>query len=421
MFGQAFANAGQAAGQGVSQYLKGQAENKKLSGLGFDVNAISDPRIREQVLQDQMTFGRKMKQSNIASEVNNEMYGNKLASGGQTQDKSLGTPQQPDQYGNFPEPETEGSKRRIETPEEVISTGLRTAALNRERGNNMSDEEGIAQARARNDEKRQYNQDVEADKQQRVTAQRDYGKKGADALAEVYPDATPEMQAKFKKMGEDAAKNNTSEALFEKQLAEEARKYKNMIANIKNSAQAPVLTEKLKRSILGNNRERQEAITDIRIQLEPLLKDGFYDSSRLLLAEKGYSPESVESIISDLGEGSRKTLAQLPEMKFKKFEKKGKGLFNPIPQAERIEESYAKTRENMQQVFEAEPSVNLTLLRKAYMEKGFDYRTFKNNLNEMIQNGEIQLNDEQFNQLAYLEEPPYNEAEQLIKGIKLID
>lgn len=433
MFGQAFSNVGAGLGQNISQALVGQQEKQKLNQLGFDINGINDPNLKSLILQDQMTRGRKLRQSEIAAGVENQMnptQGQALQQGGaaagQAGSGAAGG-------GNLPQPETAGTKEQVLSPTQVVQQGRKRAMLTRNAGGQMTDEEGIAQERTRNDERRQYNQDVEADVKQRVGSQRDYGNQAEAQLLKYFPDAPPDIIAAERKFAEEAAGRSQSEADINREIAEHTTQMKNVVANVKNAANAPTIEENLQRSMLGNDRKRQDSINDMRLKLDPLLKNGHYDTARALLAAKNWSPESIESIISDLGEGSRKAIATMPEMK--KYEKppvkvsfglnpkvnKEKMAKNRMAADELAEENRKVFTNSLQQAFKTDPSANLVLLRKAYMEKGVDYRMFKNALNDMIFNGTLELNDDQFKQLDPLDEPPYNQLEKLMKAGNIID
>jgi hypothetical protein len=287
----------------------------------------------------------------------------------------------------------------------------------------MSDEDGIAQARTRNDEIRQYNQDVEGDKQQRVNTQRDYGNIAEEKLTKLLPEATDEQIAKFRRMGEDAAKGSMSEGDINKMLANEAKNYKNMIARIENSKDAPLALSKLKGSVLGTNREFESMKTNLRNLLKPLLDDGMYDTARMMLANKGYGPETIEGILGDLGEGSKKEIAQMPQLR----EPSRKTTFKKgYPTLENVEKFAVDSNENkqiaqtMQRSLSNDPGSNLILLRKGIMDKGGHWENFKDNLDEMIGEGLIQLSDDQWNQYSTLEEPPLDDLDRIVEQLNLI-
>ncbi len=45
------------------------------------------------------------------------------------------------------------------------------------------------------------------------------------------------------------------------------------------------------------------------------MDEGLFDTARMVISDKGYYPEEVEATITDLGENSKKSVANLPDMK----------------------------------------------------------------------------------------------------------
>jgi hypothetical protein len=132
------------------------------------------------------------------------------------------------------------------------------------------------------------------------------------------------------------------------------------------------------------------------------------------LSEIGYHPEEREAIVSDLGEGSRKALSNLNQIKEFDWKYKDNILENYYNdnQKEQIHKALIES-------FKNEPSVNTILLRQAFNEKGVDWREFKDQLDRAIIDGEITLNPDQFNSLNNLDEPPYNQLEKILHKLKL--
>jgi len=411
-------------------------ENEAIKkNLGLDLSGISNPQVRQQMIADELIYGRKKRQAEATQDVDygftpsetqsRDLF--QLPEFGETREKGklFSRKDQEKGIGNIPQPETEGVKRHVFTPEQVLQKGKQIAAQTRATGSPMSDLEGYAIAQQMNEDNKNYNTSVEGDVQQRVGAQRQYGNIAVEKLRKVMPNATDEQEAIFKKKGEEAASQSTSEANIEKGLAQEAVKFKNSIANVKKSIGPKRLFSQIKQTLLGTDREFDKKKNDIRIKLKPLLDEGLYDTSRNLLSELGYHPEERESIISDLGESSKKILTQLPKMKKSQFEKGEADALQfggpaSFPKPHFSEQSKEQIKTNMSQVISADPAVNLILLRKAYEDKGVDWQTFKDNLNDLIIEGQFKMNDDQFNNLDRLDEPPLDNLDQLLYGMKLI-
>lgn len=415
----------------LEKYQNMKNENKGIERTtGLDLSGIQDSNTRNQLIADQLAYGRKWKQAQGTANIDyglenteeNKIQGKKPQEFEVTNNEKLG-------MGNIPQPETTGQKRQLFTPEEVYSRGAALAAQYREKGTPMSDQEGIQIAREQNQENKAYNQEVESDLKQRVETQRTYGNKAVEKLESVYPEANDEIKSLFKRKGEEAAEANISEAAIEGNLSQEARKFKNTLANVKKSIEPKRLLTGIKQALLGTGREFEEARNGMRVKLAPLLDEGLYDTARNLLSELGYHPEERESIISDLGEGSKKIVNSLPKMNKEAI--RPHKIKNGLVHYENGETSFSTEKQyspkqletiqdNIKQSFKADPTANLVLLRKAYEGKDVDWKIFDNTLNDAILNGEIKLTDDQFNQLDTISQPPLNNLEKILHGLNLI-
>lgn len=321
-----------------------------------------------------------------------------------------------EQPGNLPQPETAGTKRKVLSPEEIIAEGKRIAEeQTRLTGQPTSVLEGIKTAVQLNDLNKDYNASVEADIAQRVESQRQYGDIAVQKLEKLLPQATDEQKSFFKRKGEEAAGQFKSEGDIERYLSAEARKFKNTLSNIKNSIPAQRLSQKFVRNILGDSRDAKKTRDDINLKLQPLLKEGLYDTSRNLLSELGYHPEEREAIITDLGEYAKKSLASIPSLKGPLKIGPGGTLEQPL-----TPQQFDTFQDSLNDIMKNDPNTNLILLRKAYEDKGVDWRTFKDALNDLVDSGEVQLNDDQFNHLDILDNPPLNRLEKILHGLQLI-
>lgn len=451
-FGESFGAAlGGGLGEGAAKGYKLARENEAIKReYGVDLSGITDPQTRAQIMGQELVYGRKQKQAEASGKVN---YGQETAktpieigkrertSEEFVPEKRQNLPEFPVKPGakkavatfeeggprNFPQPETTGQKRPVLPPEQVRAEGTRIAKESRDAGIPMSDPEGIQYAHAQNQMNREWNQDVESDISQKVAGQEKYGNIAAKTLSNVYPEANDEIKAHFMKKGEDVAQYTISQADFAKEMAVEARKFKNSIANIRSSRPAKTGMELVKGDLLGYNSKWEQDRNDVRLHLKPLLENGFYDTARSELAKLDFGPETVEALITDLGENSKKSIIDMPKMKseypggFK--EKYFAGPEHAFEGGELEKtltpESKAFFEHNLRQVLKTSPSENLVLLRKGYEDKDVDWRSFKDTLNDMIYSGEIKLNDDQFNQLGTLDYPPLGGLDKILFGLKL--
>jgi hypothetical protein len=317
--------------------------------------------------------------------------------------------------GNAYQEDTAGKKRPIYTPSQLLQEGARIAA---ESPFPMTPLEGYAIAKQTQKDNEHYNNQVDKDTANRVNTQREYGNVAEEKLLKVLPNATDEQRALFKRKGEEIAKESKSEADTERFLAKEAAKFKNQMANIKESIEPRRLLSGWKQDLLGTDRKAERAREDIRIKLKPLLDQGLYDTSRNLLSELGYYPEEREEIITSLGESTKRELAAFP-----KFSKEYKYKHGPHPHQELqplSEDQQAKVTDSMRNIFKNDPKTNLLLLRRSFEEKGVDWKAFKDAFNDLLLNDEISLDDDQSNLEPLLDNPPLNNLEKILHGLKLI-
>lgn len=333
----------------------------------------------------------------------------------QGNNKSQQNPQQPE--GNLLNPATESGKVKTLNFNEIVTEGKRIAQEKSANGEPTTVEEGINIANSLNNMKKTYNKEVEGETGTKIAQQREYGQKGVEKLEKVLQNPTDEQKSLFKRKGEEYAASNKSEAEIERLLSSDARQFKNTIANIKTSVGPRRIFTKLKEGLLGTSREAEKIRDDINLKLQPLLKEGLYDTSRNLLSELGYYAEEREGIITKLGEGANKAIAQLNG--FEKFAPPDFSKFT-YEQKKMPPEKLEAVKNNMLEVFKNDPGTNLILLRKAYEDKGINWDVFKDTINDLIQSGEIELTPDQFNMLDHLEKPPLDKLDKILHGLQLI-
>lgn len=454
---------GKLAGEAIGSYFGGRIQGQQLAkeneylkeNYGVDLTGITNPTTRSQIIADELKYGRMKRQAAGTEGIDYVPPSARETGAKSKEDRAAerkrfveeeskyereplpefkaGAKRKPPKEitpeglpSNFPQPETKGAKRQILDAYQLIDEGKRIATERNKVGIPTTVEQGYTIAQGINDENKLYNQAVEADIKQKVEAERQYGDIAVKKLDKVFPDATDEHKALFKRKGEEAAREGGTEAQIERKLSEEARKFKNTIANVKKSIPPSRLTERAKQKALGTERDFDKTKNDIRLKLKPLLDEGLYDTSRNLLSELGYHPEEREAIIADLGENARKTLAQFPKLE-KTFTKGAAGFVAEtkygIPSAEKqySPEDSERIYSTIRDIMNAEPSTNLILLRKSLEDKGVDWRTFKDSINDLVLSGEIKpLNDDQFNHLDLLDNPPLDNLDKILFGLKLI-
>jgi hypothetical protein len=435
------AGAGQAIPEAVEKYQENRAIKKNL---GIDLAGISDQQTRQAFIADQLRYGRQRKQAESSQNVSlipgeqenienvqNREDRRKFIEENRSQKKEefpeflgMKEKQKSKAFGHVPQTETTGVKRQLMTPEQIISEGQRIAQEYTKNGIPTDVQQGISVANSINDMNRQHNAQVDADIQQQVASQQSYGNLAVEKLKNVVEEPTGEEQALFRRKGEEISRNpkfNTSEAAIQKELSKEARIFKNRLSDIKKSIPAPRLFQKIKEKTIGPERAAESRKKDIQIKLKPLLDEGLYNTSRNLLSEIGYNVEEREDIISSLGEPSKKILANFPKMKRSDIDVKRGYQGMPLSEGEFTPADKEKITTSIKDSILNEPSVNLILLRKAFEGKGVDWSTFKDTINDLILDGEIQLNEDQLDyQLSYLDTPAFGGLDSILHGLNLI-
>lgn len=368
------------------------------------------------------------------------------------ENKSFGTDKtgQERSQGRTLEPKqaTTGEVAQLLSNDQIEPEGKRVARQRTAAGLPTTTEEGIQLVLEDQNRRAIHNQNIENERQTKQKNQRDYGTRAVKSMKKLLKNPTDEHIAYFQRLGEQAAANNENESEFQDEVAKQAKQFKNDISNIENGVKPSRIFNDIQGGFWGNNRTAAERKADMRIAIEPLKKLGFYDTIRKTLSSDklGYAPEEIESLLSDLSESTTKTLADLPDLsKESNFTDYlptsiiGKAIGKISPAAgkgltgltENIgefvfpkqfsPENLSLIKNNIKDVFSKDSSTNLLLLRKAYEDKGVDWRTFKNELNTMINNGEIKLNPDQWNQFnSYIMDPPEGPLKYILRKAHFI-
>jgi hypothetical protein len=450
------------------------AENKAIKRLGLDVEGISDPQLRREIVANQLARGRAVDDSKKAANVDYSQKKPGLSTPNSQQRTQSSNPEVkdniPTQRGNAspgfkqpaprsnasprfnenanqsnrnlegvtPEPRNSGQIRPELNEEEILAAAQDTVNQKIAQGLPADLNEELNIFRSIENDKKLGNQQVEADREKRLALQEKYGVMGEGAYKTYFGEnADPEHLAWFGRKGEAYALEGKTDSEIKQLLAKDARKLKNDIKKIENTI-GPLRSV---RSLLAQDSRKQERkYQDINIKLQPLLKEGLYNDARNLLEGIGYQPEEREQIITKgLGENTNKVLVKMPPVKkiekasllqSGKIQKDENGKKHIVPAGMELkkgevvnqtlpEEDVNIFQDNLRNVFKADPKTNLLLLRKAYEEKGIDWQTFKNGLNDLIESGEVNLDEDQDEFLDLLETPPLSRLGELLHGLGL--
>jgi hypothetical protein len=329
---------------------------------------------------------------------------------GQFFPSNVGSQQAP---GNLPQPATAGQIEPLLTPTQKIPEAKRLAKQLTDAGIPTTPQEAMTQVNANEQDKKQHNQTVENERKQRVSSQKEYGQRAVEELKKVHPNTTPEQETIFQKKGEEEAAKGKSEAEINRFLAVEAKKFKNSLVNVDKAMSAPRLQNMIGRALNGTYKDLEQSGADLRSHLKPILDLGLYDTARKLLTDKGYYPEERDAIINPLSERANITLNKVPKVKMVKSK-------NPSfvsPEKEPINLNNIKS--GLIDLKTNDPNFSLVLARKSFEDKGYDWRSYKDALNQLEQEG-FELTDDQNIQKGHLDTPPLNMLQEILHGMNII-
>lgn len=347
-----------------------------------------------------------------------------------TQDKffpnNVGSQESP---GNIPQQATKGLVKPILDGDQKLQKAQQRQAELARNGIIKPFEEVYNQVVNEDEQNRIYNQHVERETEKRIAAQEKYGDLAETRLKKLIPDASDEESALFKKKGEEAAGENRSQGDIDRLISREVSKYKNVLSNIEKNLEAPRIQNGLKRTLLGTRSDMKSVEQDARAAVKPLIDLGLYEKARTMLANTGFYPEERETIIfGEMPTEIKKQIDSIPKAITKKPMGAKVGGLEVVPGKYINQEpsydlkSQVHLFDNLSKVWggETNDNINLLQLRKAYEDKGYDWRIFKDAMNELVNNGHIILNDDQQNTFnSYLDNPPLNNLEKILHGLGL--
>ena len=324
--------------------------------------------------------------------------------------------------GQVPQAATSGTKQPLLSTSERIAESKKLSKQLTDNGILTTPREALEMVDKNEDDKKLRNAEIDTELDQRITGQKTYGTKAVNYLRNAFPKPkegepsfiTDEMEAIFAKKGEEASTTGKSEAEIDRYLANEAKNFRNAVVNVEKSISAPRLLDHIGKAFNNNFKDFNEAASDIRGHLEPLLKEGLFDTARNLLSKHGYGPEEIEAIIHPLSVQSDSILNQLPSVKgFSGFRDRASHI-NP-----------QNVKDALLQMRKADPNFSLLLARKGFEDKGYDWRDFKNAFNQLInETKDLEINpfpltDDQKIQSGMLDTPPLSTLETILKGLDL--
>lgn len=427
----------QGIGRGANEGLKAytdyrleQQENQSIKDrTGLDLQGIRDPNTRNAFIADQLQRGRKIEKNKFLSDNQNQSTQTLNNPNRNTAEEFDVFEEEPEKKlnkqkkqkyedrffeegGNLPIQTTRDKPVHVLNGQEIEQLAQHEVSRAAEQGIDYSLDEARNKISNMNQQNAVYNQQIELDKNARKTAQRDYGNLAVTKLTNLVPGASDEVQSYFRKIGERAASANKSEAGVDSIVSESAKDYKNALSSVRKSLTPSRGLTKVGRLFTGNETDTQKQIDKLRNQIKPLIDMGLNDTARAELATVGWYPEEVESIIDNIGPFAKQQINTLPSApkhgskEYKNYEKQGayKGF---------QKNNYPVAVDTLKDILTENPEENLILLRKEFEDRGYGWRTFSQAINELLDNGEIQLSQDQMNKMNRINEPPLSMLDQL--------
>jgi len=385
------------AGGTIAQQL---AEDSILRKHGVDVAGLTgyarDVKIKEGIKRAALIGeGRRGLDPLGATPGNTQTPGIQSVQGQQAQP---GTQPTSRQQMNQPIQQAQGQESKYVPPEQIKSLANRNAheKLNRGIPTTIDAEVGLIEQDNARLAQHQARQEVA-------------GAKARDALSKVYPDATDEQQAILARKAEQYITQGLSVGEQDRRMAVDAKNMKNQVSSIEKALPPKRFYTVAKEKLLGTGRSAEKTRESIRLKLKPLLDDAQFDTARTLLKNRGYGPEEAEAIVSNLSNETKKNLQGFEPIK--------KGAFHDDPSYRAFKEGSPEAQkfgQNLQQTMQADPATNLILLRKEYEDRGVDWRSFKDQLDNLQSQDVFKPNDDQMKQIDLLDQPPLDRLDVLL-------
>jgi len=461
---------GRGAGAGLQQGMEDRSLRNKY---GIDLAGITDTQTRNQIISDELKYGRARQQASASQNVDYTGKGKNKPSTTSRSSKSSNinieksSPQnktvprenpqfinesegvqtnQPDEFsnqqssGNLPQRQTSGQVEPVADVNQLWEDGQRIADERTKKGLPTTAEEGFNIAQATNQQRIANNQLIKGEEAEQINEQIRYAALGESALnkyfGELSPDgktiissASPKMLSILEKNAVRYAKENKSEAQIKSLLFQDAKELKDDISNITSSPKPKRAWTRAGQKSLDTGREAEKEELAIRNKLKSLLEKGLHDEARVALAKTGRYPEEIENLVASQGESTKKILSDFDPIKKIEAQKKPKwtppefediltNIGQPWKRFQKQEvyktEDEAQFSQNLSQVLESDPKTNLILLRKSYEDKGVDWRLFKDQLDRLVSEGKFKMDGEQRNQYDRLDEPPLDGLDKIL-------
>jgi hypothetical protein len=421
-FGEALGGGlGQGFSEGMEERRKKNLQGKENAALkdkyGIDVEGVLDPTTRSQIIGEELRRGRILKEGKAASEIDTSLTGNQagkrkieseISPRGENnlemQDKAIVQPKQSQK--------TIPSKQTILTPDQLQQRTKEVFQQYNEKGIPTTIDQVYADLYSKNEQNKGHNQHIESE-------QNKYGDLAHQILTEKIQNPSESIIGLMRKKGEELAFSG-SEADIRSEIGKEVVNLKNAISKAEKTIKSKNVFGASKRDILGSSRSAEQELNSYKAAVKPLLDKGLYDEARAAITSNSdLMPEEVETIVSNLGEPSKKIVGQMDKMK-PSIKQRQLQPYGYVDKQTYSPEQQEKIQQNVNDVLKNEPSVNLILLRKAFEDKGIEWDAFKEAIDNAYLSGDVKMTPDQENQMETLDSPPLNRLEKILHGFRLI-
>lgn len=232
---------------------------------------------------------------------------------------------------------------------------------------------------------------------------------GNAALMSVYPDATPGMQNFFRNKALELSQQNVNPIQIRNQLTNEAQKFANLASQLKFSA------ENYDTDIFGTLRRVSDNVAinekDLANSLKPIVKEmqkyGADDLIRKQLAELKLRSSVIDSV---LGKKLNPTVSKA--IKDAKIPTSKSDYLTGAVVANNPDD----VKNLIRQVYQLDPSQSLLQLRQELIDKNkMNHIQFLQGINALVEEGVIQLNEDQLKNMSELQTPDQTTSQRLQK------
>lgn len=410
---------GQAAGQTFPQELARGLENQALRRYGINLGGVRDPGLRQDLarraLDRQMAFGQAMVGAGLAPAA---MPMEGMAPTGMPQGA-------PTQRAGMPMAGAMPMMGAEAPPSQAPTTDAAARTLQKQQSSLQRQiQQGAAFGMMPDVEKIKENQEKYMGIYENALLNT-LAKDEKGNLINVDKNGRPIFSAEEIAAARELGQNAYDAFLDEGTIQRQATQFANRLRNAKAQAEsilAPGFQRNLENFFKGNlsRTDEKKLLSSASSAVKELVDLGLTGEAREALARAKWNPEQIESIIqkasgSGFSEETQSVLKSLPMLGkvdvipsgVRKGEVLGAKPMNP--------QNFGAFKQAFDDIISKDPNANLILLRKAFEEKGVDWQSFKQAVDEAAVENRINTRSKAYQYAErVLEEPPLGFLERLL-------